>query len=179
VEQGVDISLAATGGTVAARWSMAAAGAHHAGFCADLYVATRMDEVIGWGLRHLEAVAFLEAQAAMRERAYAMQFPGAEDIVLLSVDRPVGRLLLHETASACRIVDIALLPEHRGQGLGSWAILWVIERADRAARTVRLQVEPDNRALRLYERLGFRPSARRDGGERSMAMERPHTRTAT
>ena len=50
------------------------------------------------------------------------------------------------------IVDIALLPEMRGTGLGT-AILTDLLAAE--TRPVQLQVERTNPARRLYERLGF------------------------
>jgi ribosomal protein S18 acetylase RimI-like enzyme len=54
-----------------------------------------------------------------------------------------------------RVIDIALLPEHRGRGIGTALMTWVTAIADREARSVTLHVEPWNPARRLYERLGF------------------------
>ena len=54
-----------------------------------------------------------------------------------------------------RIMDIALLPEFCGLGLGSQLITSVQEEGRRTGKDVTIHVEKFNPALRLYERLGF------------------------
>jgi ribosomal protein S18 acetylase RimI-like enzyme len=54
-----------------------------------------------------------------------------------------------------RIVDIALLPEFRAQGLGSGLIEAVFAAARVTGSKVSIHVENFNPARRLYERLGF------------------------
>ena len=58
------------------------------------------------------------------------------------------------------IMDIALLPEYRGRGIGTAILHELLGAADRAGKTVMLHVEPNNPALRLYRRLGFEISAK-------------------
>ena len=53
------------------------------------------------------------------------------------------------------IVDIALLPEFRGLGIGSRLMAAIMTEASQAAKAVSLHVERFNPALRWYERLGF------------------------
>jgi ribosomal protein S18 acetylase RimI-like enzyme len=74
-------------------------------------------------------------------------------------DEPVGRLYLHRRQDEIRIIDIALLTEHRGKGIGSLLMLDILEEATQAALPVRIHVERNNPALRLYQRLGFRAIA--------------------
>jgi ribosomal protein S18 acetylase RimI-like enzyme len=50
------------------------------------------------------------------------------------------------------VVDLALLPAHRNQGIGTWLLRQVCEEAD---RPVHLSVLKFNRAIHWYERLGF------------------------
>ena len=69
--------------------------------------------------------------------------------------QPLGRLLLAFLSDEIRLVDIALLPEYRNAGLGAALVEWVQAQARAAGKAVRLHVRPDNRACRLYERLGF------------------------
>jgi ribosomal protein S18 acetylase RimI-like enzyme len=52
-------------------------------------------------------------------------------------------------------VDIALLPEFRRWGIGSWLMQAIIQEASQGGKTVRLHVERFNPALQWYERLGF------------------------
>jgi ribosomal protein S18 acetylase RimI-like enzyme len=72
------------------------------------------------------------------------------------IDRePAGRLYLNRGDSEIRIVDIALLPEHRGKGVGSALLRDLLAEADAHGKRVTIHVERMNPALRLYERLGF------------------------
>ncbi len=73
---------------------------------------------------------------------------------------PVGRLYLARLTDEIRIVDIAIMPEHRGRGIASRLLSPdVIAEAEAAGLPVRLHVEHWNRARHLYERLGFRTIA--------------------
>ena len=55
-----------------------------------------------------------------------------------------------------RIVDISILPELRGRGAGSVLLRELLDEATAAGKRVSIHVERENRALGLYERLGFR-----------------------
>lgn len=66
-----------------------------------------------------------------------------------------GRFYTHETPADIRIIDIALMPEQRGRGVGETLLKKTISRAQKRGKTVSLSVEAQNPALRLYERLGF------------------------
>ena len=70
---------------------------------------------------------------------------------------PVGRLWIDEWRDQIRLVDIALLAECRGRGLGSRLIGDVLARGAAAGKPVTIHVEAHNPALRLYRRLGFQP----------------------
>ena len=59
------------------------------------------------------------------------------------------------------MIDIALLPDHRGRGIGARLLRDVLHEATAAGLPVRLSVERSNPARSLYERLGFRTVARR------------------
>ncbi|MFP5246640.1 MAG: GNAT family N-acetyltransferase, partial [Thermoanaerobaculia bacterium] len=55
-----------------------------------------------------------------------------------------------------RVMDIALVPEHRGRGIGGVLMHELLSRARAEGRSVSIHVEMNNPAMRLYERLGFR-----------------------
>jgi len=57
------------------------------------------------------------------------------------------------------LVDIALLTEQRGRGIGSGLLRELIQQCSRDGVPLRLQVLKVNPALRLYERLGFRQTS--------------------
>jgi GNAT superfamily N-acetyltransferase len=68
-------------------------------------------------------------------------------------------------------VSIAVLPAHRGRGIGR-ALLEALERAarDQHINRLSLSVERDNPATALYERIGFRPLGRH-GNALTMVIE--------
>ena len=54
-----------------------------------------------------------------------------------------------------RAHDIALLPEHRGAGIGGRLLQDLLTEAAASGKRVSIHVERFNPAMRLYERLGF------------------------
>ena len=70
---------------------------------------------------------------------------------------PAGRLYVARWKKELRIVDIALLPEHRGRGIGAELLRELLEEADAAGKPVTIHVERENPAMGLYQRLGFSP----------------------
>ena len=99
--------------------------------------------------------AFLGAQFEAQDAWYREAYAGASFEVILVEGEPAGRLYLHRGRSEIRIVDIALLPEHRGGGVGTLLLRDLLAEADEAGKSVTIHVERLNPALRLYERLGF------------------------
>ena len=75
--------------------------------------------------------------------------------VILVEGELAGRLYVHRSRSEIRIVDIALLPEHRGNGVGTRLLEDLLAEGDADGKSVTIHVERMNPALRLYERLGF------------------------
>jgi ribosomal protein S18 acetylase RimI-like enzyme len=70
-------------------------------------------------------------------------------------------------------VDIALLPEYRGMGIGTRLLRDLISESEESGKPLSIHVERFNPALRLYERLDFRTVE--DKGV-YLLMERPATR---
>jgi len=73
---------------------------------------------------------------------------------------------------------IAVLPGHRGRGLGERLLREVLDAARGTFDAVSLSVRADNPARRLYERAGFRPVPAADAGSRSVTMRIPLMRPA-
>jgi ribosomal protein S18 acetylase RimI-like enzyme len=122
-------------------------------FLQALYDSTRVREMalIPWPERQKQA--FLRQQLSARETHYAAAHPqGAHDVVVVE-GCDAGRLLVDSTPVEVLVVDIALLPQHRGRGVGTRLLHQVLVQA--GDRPVRLHVDPENVARRLYVRLGF------------------------
>ncbi|HXT14442.1 MAG TPA: GNAT family N-acetyltransferase [Gemmatimonadaceae bacterium] len=138
-----------------------------------IYASTRAEElaVAPWTAEEKEA--FLRMQFQAQHRYYAEHYrEGSFDVVLVD-DEPAGRLYVYRTTREIRIVDIALLPEFRGRGLGERMLRDLFAEADRAGKIVSIHVEHQNPARRLYDRLGF--VAVEDGEEHPVyiRMDRP------
>jgi len=124
-------------------------------FLFNVYASTRAEELALTGWSQAQQEAFLRMQYDAQRRSYRMQFPKAEYWVIHSDDRAAGRLIVERTAAEIHLIDIALLPEHRGVGIGTTVLTRVMEQARQADQSVRLRVERFNRALHWYQRLGF------------------------
>jgi ribosomal protein S18 acetylase RimI-like enzyme len=94
-------------------------------------------------------------QFSAQDRWYHEQMPQASYQLVLVDGERAGRLYVDRREDEIRIVDISLLPEHRGRGLGTTLLRELLAEADEAAKRITIHVERFNPALRLYERLGF------------------------
>jgi GNAT superfamily N-acetyltransferase len=86
---------------------------------------------------------------------YTKAFPGAEFLVIQRDDTPIGRLYVWRSAKEILVLDIALLPEARGTGIGTRLLGDLIAEGERSNLPIAIHVEKWNPARRLYDRLGF------------------------
>ncbi len=131
------------------------AGPADEAFQFQVYASTRAEEMalVPWSAE--EKQAFLAMQFSAQRQGYAAQFPDANWQIILQGGAPIGRLIVDRSEEEIRFIDIALLPEHRGRGIGTPLIRGLQEEAAQAGRPLRLHVETFSRALGLYRRLGF------------------------
>jgi GNAT superfamily N-acetyltransferase len=109
--------------------------------------------VVPWDAATKEA--FLRMQFAGQDSYYHATFPSASYDLIVSGTDVLGRLYVDRGETAWLVIDLALLPEHRGKGIGTRLLTDVLACAGAAAKPVRLHVEGFNPARRLYDRLGF------------------------
>ena len=131
------------------------ATAEDMGFLFRLYASTRADELAPLPWSSEQKSAFLAMQFEAQHSHYLKHYPDALWLVIERDGAPLGRLYLEHWTSQHRIIDIALMPEARGQGLGSALLRDILDEAGRRARAVSIHVEKENPAMRLYKRLGF------------------------
>jgi GNAT superfamily N-acetyltransferase len=124
-------------------------------FLFDLYVSTRAEELAMFGWGRAEQEAFCRLQFKAKESWYAAAYEGSESSIILKDGEAVGRIIVLRTPVEFRLVDIALLTEHRGAGMGGELVRRLLEEGAAARLPVRLQVLRTSRAALLYERLGF------------------------
>jgi ribosomal protein S18 acetylase RimI-like enzyme len=121
-----------------------------------VYRSTRESELALVSWDDATKRAFVAQQFAAQEQHYREHYPGATFDVIEADGGPAGRLYVHRGDADIRIMDIALLPECRGRGIGTRVLRGVLAAACASARSVSIHVERGNPARRLYERLGFR-----------------------
>lgn len=95
-------------------------------------------------------------QWRMQEAAYARQFPDAARVIIEVDGRPAGRITVADRTDEIRLVQIALLPDFRGHGIGGSMLGAVLAGARRRGVPVRLHVWNDSDAMGFYQRLGFK-----------------------
>lgn len=125
-------------------------------FLYHLYASTREDElaVLDWTPQQKEA--FLVMQFKAQHTFYMQEFAGSSFDIIEHDGQPIGRLYVDHRPDEIRIIDIALLPEFRGRGIGSRYLTGIQQESCQRGLPVRIHVESNNPAMRLYQRLGFR-----------------------
>ena len=125
-------------------------------FLRYLYGTTREPELRAVPWSDAEKHAFVDMQFAAQKAHYEQHYPGCSFLVVELEGRPIGRLYVDRGAEDIRVVVISLLPELRGRGIGGTLMREILAEGRAAAKVVSIHVEQDNRAMRLYRRLGFR-----------------------
>jgi ribosomal protein S18 acetylase RimI-like enzyme len=124
-------------------------------FLRALYASTRQDEMalVDWTDEQKEA--FLAGQFEAQQRHYREYFPETDFLVIEQHGSAVGRIYLDRRADELRLIDIALMPKARNQGLGEALLRDLLDEGRELGTPVRIHVEKFNPAMRLYLRLGF------------------------
>ncbi len=127
------------------------------GFLKDLYRSSRqheMDLLTEWTEDMKDA--FITQQFHAQDQYYRENYLNARFHVTLYDQEPIGRFYTQKRDDEIRIMDIIIKSGYRRTGLGTHLIRSVMEEAIQEGLAVRIHVEYNNPALRLYHRLGFR-----------------------
>lgn len=144
-------------------------------FLEKLYASTRQEEMAVTGWSEQQITEFLAMQFQAQHQHYQQHYPNARFDVILSDDQLIGRLYWDNWEDEFRLIDIALLPSYRNQGLGTRLLLDLLEEATASNKPVRIHVDYFNPALRWYQRLGFQELANK--GVYSFMEWRPNPTT--
>lgn len=125
-------------------------------FLVSVYASTRAEELALTGWTDEQKSQFCRMQFMGQDAHYRGNYPTAQFDVILQGDVPIGRLYVDRWEKEIRIMDIAMLPEHRGNGIATQLLQTLQEEAAAAGKRLSIHVERMNRALRLYERLNFK-----------------------
>lgn len=124
-------------------------------FLVALFGTTRADELAQVPWSDEQKAAFIAQQFDAQHRYYRAHIPRCAFDVLEYRGEPIGRLYLEPRVTQLHIVDISLMPEWRGKGVGTAILEAVIAQGRAGGRGVGIFVEKFNPALNLYRRLGF------------------------
>ena len=127
-------------------------------FLKDLYFSTR-DDLNLLPLDEPQKQMLITMQYSAQKQQYALQFPGASHDLILCGQVPAGRLFVNREAGKIYLVDIALLAEYRGKGIGTAIMNDLVEEAGNSGAVLSLHVMKTNPAARLYIRMGLAVTA--------------------
>lgn len=125
-------------------------------FLLYLYATTRANEMQMVPWTNEEKVQFLTMQFHAQKDHYEKYYDECQFLVIETTEgEPIGRLYIDRKPDDIRIVDIALVPQHRGKGLGRVLLQEILDEAAANGQSVTIHVESYNPAFHLYDRLGF------------------------
>jgi GNAT superfamily N-acetyltransferase len=124
-------------------------------FILQVYASTREQELaqVPWSAEQKEA--FVRMQYLAQKQHYAAEFPRASHDIIYAGETPVGRVYVDRREDVLHILDVTVLPQHRGQGAGAVLLRRLLLEAGSLGKPVTIYVESFNPSLRFFERLGF------------------------
>jgi ribosomal protein S18 acetylase RimI-like enzyme len=125
-------------------------------FLARVYASSRAEELAITGWSEGQKADFCRGQFDAQSAYYAATYPEASFQIIERDGWPIGRLYVARWEKEIRIVDITLLSEARRSGIGTNLLGQLQQEARAAGKTLTIHVERFNRALALYQRLGFK-----------------------
>jgi ribosomal protein S18 acetylase RimI-like enzyme len=124
-------------------------------FLASLYASTRAEELALTNWSDEQKAMFCRMQFNAQTADYQRNYPDASFQIIERNGVAAGRLLVLRSDEKIHVIDIALLPEHRGAGIGTKFLRDLQNEAGDAGKPLSIHVERFNPARRLYDRLGF------------------------
>lgn len=162
-------------------WALRPVTAADAAFLLQVYAGTRADELALTSWDTVTRDTFVRQQAQAQATHYQAHWPAAEHVVITlqqgGRSHDVGRLWLHRSADAVHVLDVAVLPAWRAQGVGGQVLQQLQHQARAQGQALTIHVESGNPARHLYDRLGFLPVGQPDGLHQFMRWHAAHTAT--
>jgi len=124
-------------------------------FLAALYATTREAEMALISWTDEQKATFLKWQFDAQTSHYDQHYGEADFLIIEKHGVPIGRLYIDRGPIEIEIVDIALLPQFRGSGLGTHLLREILQEGEAVGKPVTIYVENFNPARHLYDRLGF------------------------
>ena len=134
-------------------------------FLQALYRVSRDYELAYSPVPEAQLQPFLDQQFALQTRHFDSHYPQAERQIIELDGKPIGRMFwgkVDDNGRSLRLIDITLLREHRGCGIGKRLVKQLLTHGRQLDLDVTLHVHSLNPAVKLYQSLGFKTVERRN-----------------
>lgn len=121
-------------------------------FLFALYSTVRAEEMMLVPWDDNQKSAFLQSQFKAQHEYYLTSYPQGSFQLIELDGKNIGRLYLAELEDEIRIIDLTIMPESRGKGIGTQIISDILQQT---AKPVRIYLESFNQSTGLFKRLGF------------------------
>jgi GNAT superfamily N-acetyltransferase len=124
-------------------------------FLMTVYASTREDvQYLPWedSLKQ----EFILMQYRAQKMHYDEYYKDAVHYVVIYDGRPAGRYWVDYGKEDIRLVDMSILPEFRGKGIGTVLFKYAFQRSEEMGLPCVLHVMKEHRSIPMYKRLGFR-----------------------
>ncbi|MBU0969731.1 MAG: GNAT family N-acetyltransferase [Proteobacteria bacterium] len=121
-----------------------------------IFATSRDYETQAYGFPEPDLTRFLTHQFLLQHHQY-MATPDAQFYIIESLNGdPLGRFYLRQMPyPEIRVMDIAVLPAHRGKGIGKQLFKQIMDQAEKKGQRVSIHVDQNNPSHGFYENLGF------------------------
>lgn len=131
-----------------------------ASFVFELFLSTTSPSTAFAGLSPSEQERIRETEYDLQRQTIEAVFPTARAEIIEVDGEPAGELIVDHGRDRIRLIDIALLPRYRGEGIGGDLVRSLCDEAAARRLPLELAVATENvAARRLYDRLGFRETS--------------------
>ena len=124
-------------------------------FLFQIFAATRAEEMARVPWDNSLKQAFLWSQFQAQSEQYRIKYPAGDFSIILLDNQPAGRLYLGRLDDQLRIIDLALLPEFRRQGIAGKIMADLMAESRQKQKPIRVYVESFNPTLSWFFKLGF------------------------
>jgi len=125
-------------------------------FLAELYQSTRWEEVLQAPWTDQQRLDFLSQQFNAQHQHYTTHYPHAAKLIVIKNHERIGRIYVDRDDVSICLIDVALLPKHRGHGLGTQLLKELLIEAQDSNKKVVIHVENFNPAYAWYLKHGFK-----------------------
>ena len=124
-------------------------------FLLELYSSTRWDEVMQAPWTDDQRHEFLKQQFDAQHKHYQSHYPHSDFLIILKNTTKIGRLYIDRDESSICLIDIALMPQYKYNGLGTLLLKRLLMEAQQTKKKIVLHVEKFNPAYQWYLKNGF------------------------